>query len=205
MGSEEEFVDAPGAERAAAGSDVYVRARRRARAAVSDDLLELADARLGAEGPAALSMRRLANAAGCSTMVFYSAFGDKAGLLRAIAGREAERWIDAAVTLADPDPVAWLEAVAGALRAEARARPHHRELLFDPDVGVEAVAGLRTALLEAIERSAPGAAADGVAEAIWSGWVGALSDVDEVRFAAVERGLVHLWSGYLEVRNRPPS
>jgi AcrR family transcriptional regulator len=194
-------VDGPGRAAAGArGGDAYRRARLLARSAVSDGLLDLADARLGAEGPGALSMRRLANAAGCSTMVFYSAFGTKAGLLRALAAREAERWIDAATTLADPDPRAWLDAVAGALRDAAVHRPHHRDLLFDAEVGVEAVAQLREALIEAIDRAVPDAAADGVAEAIWSGWVGALGAGDEERFMGVQRGLGRLWSGYLSAR-----
>jgi len=184
------------ADRAAPG-DAYRRARQVARSAVSDGLLELADARLAIEGPAALSMRRLANAAGCSTMVFYSAFGTKAGLLRALADREAERWIDAAATLSDPDPVAWLEAVAAALRSSSVARPHHRDLLFDADVGGEAVARLRAALVEAIDRTAPGAAADGVAEALWSGWIGALGVDDDERFDAIQRGVARLWAGYV--------
>ena len=188
-----------------AGGDAYRRAREVARVAVSDGLLDLADARLGAEGPAALSMRRLANAAGCSTMVFYSAFGTKAGLLRALAAREAERWIDAATTLADPDPRAWLDAVAAALWAAAEARPHHRDLLFDAEVGADAVARLRAALLEAIDRAASGAAADGVAEALWSGWVGALPGVDGERFAGVQRGLARLWAGYLAAQTAQPS
>jgi AcrR family transcriptional regulator len=179
------------------GGDAYRRARQVARTAVSDGLLDLADARLGVEGPAALSMRRLANAAGCSTMVFYSAFGTKAGLLRALAAREAQRWIDEATTLADPDPRAWLDAVAAALQAAAVARPHHRALLFDGEVGADAVAQLRTALIEAIDRAVPGAAADGVAEALWSGWVGALAEGDEERFVGVQRGLARLWDGYL--------
>jgi AcrR family transcriptional regulator len=187
--------EARGAE-AAGGGDAYRRARLVARTAVSDGLLDLADARLGAEGPAALSMRRLANAAGCSTMVFYSAFGTKAGLLRALAAREAGRWIDAATTLADPDPRAWLDAVAATLRDAAAARPHHRALLFDGEVGGEAVALLRDALIEAIDRAVPDAAADGVAEAIWSGWVGALAAGDEERFLSVQRGLARLWAGY---------
>jgi AcrR family transcriptional regulator len=180
-----------------AAGDAYRRARVLARSAVSDGLLDLADARLGAEGPAALSMRRLANAAGCSTMVFYSAFGTKAGMLRSLAAREAQRWIDAATTLADPDPRAWLDAVADALRDAALARPHHRALLFDAEVGAEAVAELRAALIEAIDRAAPDAAADGVAEALWSGWVGALAAGDEERFEGVQRGLARLWSGYV--------
>ena len=187
----------------AGDGDAYRRARAQARAAVSDGLLDLADARLAAEGPAALSMRRLANAAGCSTMVFYSAFGTKNGLLAALARREAERWIDAAATLADPDPIAWLDAVAAALLAAAGARPHHRALLFDPEVGGDAVAHLRATVLEAIDRAVPGAVEDGVAEAVWAGWAGALAEDDAERFAPVQRGLGRLWAGY--VAGRPPS
>jgi len=187
----------------AAQGDAYQRARALARAAVSDGLLDLADARLAAEGPAALSMRRLANAAGCSTMVFYSAFGTKAGLLAALARREAERWVDAATTLADPDPIAWLDAVAAALLAAAGDRPHHRALLFDAEVGGEAVAELRAAVLDAVDRTLPGAVEDGVAEAIWAGWVGALAEGDAERFGHVQRGLGRLWAGY--VAGRAPS
>lgn len=194
----DERVDAPGM--LATQGDAYRRARAQARAAVSDGLLDLADARLAAEGPAALSMRRLANAAGCSTMVFYSAFGTKAGLLAALARREAERWIDAATTLADPDPLAWLDAVAAALLAAGGARPHHRALLFDAEVGAEAVTQLRAAVLDAIDRSVPGAVEDGVAEAIWAGWVGALADGDGERFGQVQRGLGRLWTGYVSGR-----
>ncbi|MBW6456276.1 MAG: TetR/AcrR family transcriptional regulator, partial [Trueperaceae bacterium] len=188
---------------ATAQGDAYQRARAQARAAVSDGLLDLADARLAEEGPAALSMRRLANAAGCSTMVFYSAFGTKNGLLTALARREADRWIDAATTLADPDPVAWLDAVAAALLGAAGAHPHHRALLFDPEVGGDAVARLRSAVLEAIDRAVPGAVADGVAEAVWAGWVGALADDDAERFAQVQRGLGRLWAGYVASRASP--
>ena len=180
--------------------DAYQRARAQARTAVSDGLLDLADARLAEEGPAALSMRRLANAAGCSTMVFYSAFGTKNGLLAALARREAERWIDVATTLADPDPIAWLDAVAAALRAAGGARPHHRALLFDPEVGGDSVARLRSAVLDAIDGAVPGALEDGVAEAVWAGWVGALADDDAERFAQVQRGLGRLWAGYVAGR-----
>jgi AcrR family transcriptional regulator len=132
--------------------------------------------------------------------VFYSAFGTKAGLLRALAMRESGRWIDAATTLADPDPSAWLDAVAEALQAAAMERPHHRALLFDAEVGADAVAQLRTALIEAIDVAVPGAAADGVADALWSGWVGALAEGDGDRFVGVQRGLARLWAGYLASR-----
>lgn len=188
----------------AAQDGAYQRARAQARATVSDGLLDLADARLASEGPAALSMRRLANAAGCSTMVFYSAFGTKAGLLRALARREADRWIDMATMLADPDPIAWFDAVAVALAEAATVRPHHRALLFDGDVGAEAVAHLRAAVLDAIDRAVPGSVADGVAEAVWAGWVGALAEADAERFSQVQRGLGRLWSGYVS-RQGPSS
>lgn len=164
---------------------------------MSEGLLDLADRRLVEEGPGALSMRRLANAAGCSTMVFYSAFGTKAGLLAALAERESDRWIDAAATLSDPDPVAWLDAVAAALAAVATERPHHRALLFDPEVGGEAVGRLRDAILDAIDRAAPGALGDGVAEAVWAGWIGALAEGDGERFGQAQRGLGRLWAGYV--------
>jgi AcrR family transcriptional regulator len=133
-------------------------------------------------------MRRLANAAGCSTMVFYSAFGTKAGLLRALAAREAERWIDAATTLADPDPRAWLDAVAARCAPPAVERPHHRALLFDPRSGPRPSRSCARADRGDRPRGARDAAADGVAEALWSGWVGALAADDEERFAACSAG-----------------
>jgi AcrR family transcriptional regulator len=175
----------------------YHRARHNARAGLRTELLELADQRLQLEGPAALSMRRLANAAGCSTMVLYSTFGDKGGLLRALAEREAERWIDAVTMFADPDPLAWFELAATALWLAASERPHHRTLLFASEHGVEAVALLRGALLEAIERSTPGALEDGVAEAVWSAWSGGLMLAEGARFEAVQRGLTRLWRAYV--------
>jgi AcrR family transcriptional regulator len=185
----------------------YQRARHLARAGLRAELVELADQRLQQEGPGALSMRRLANAAGCSTMVLYSTFGDKGGLLAELARREAERWIDAVTMFADPDPVAWFDAAAAALWSAAGDRPHHRSLLFDPKHGVEAVAKLRSALLEAIDQSAPGALEDGVAEAVWSAWAGALAGYqaartdgpanDSSRFAEVQRGLAALWRAYV--------
>jgi AcrR family transcriptional regulator len=188
----------PASDALAARDDAaYQRARHNARAGLRVELLELADQRLQQEGPTALSMRRLANAAGCSTMVLYSTFGDKGGLLRALAAREAERWIDAVTMFADPDPLAWFDLAATALWMAASERPHHRSLLFASEDGIEALAQLRGALLEAIERSAPGALEDGVAEAVWSAWAGALTLADGARFEPAQRGLTRLWSAYV--------
>lgn len=179
------------------GSDAYARARDAARATVAQELLTVADRRLREEGPAALSMRRLATAAGCSTMVFYSTFNDKQGLMHALAQREAERWLDAATLIADPDPSVWLDLVATALREASVDRPHHCALLFDPASGGGALARLHAAMLDAIDRVAPGARDDGVAEAVWSTWVGALAVRDHERFTRTQRGLARLWAAYV--------
>jgi AcrR family transcriptional regulator len=178
----------------------YQRARATAKAALALELVELAEARLEAEGLAALSMRRLASAAGCSTMVLYSTFGDKATLLNQLARREAERWVDEATMIADPDPVVWLDVVASALWAAATRRPQQRALLFDETIGSEALPALRVAMLEAIDRALSGAREDGIAETIWSAWVGAIGDGDQEKFAQVQRGLARLWGLYVRSR-----
>ena len=176
----------------------YRDAKRAGRDAVADRLLELADARLASEGPGGLSMRRLANAAGCSTMVFYTAFGDKAGLTEALAAREVDRWVDAALTHADPDPVAWLDATGRALLALAAERPHHRDLVLTPPAVVDLGAAVRAAVADAWAASAPASSGADVAAAVWSAWRGALAASDEVAEAAqVHAGVVQLWSATL--------
>lgn len=170
----------------------YRDAKRAGRDAVAERLLDLADARLAAEGADALSMRRLANAAGCSTMVFYTAFGNKAGLVDALAEREVDRWADGALTLADPDPVAWLEATGAALHALAAARPHHRALVF----ASPALERLGTHVEASVRRAWPAGVEGGgdVAAAVWAAWRGALASEDAAAAARVRAGVVRLWS-----------
>lgn len=176
----------------------YRDAKRAGRDAVADRLLELADGRLATEGPGGLSMRRLANAAGCSTMVFYTAFGDKAGLTEALAAREVDRWIDAAVTHADPDPVAWLDATGRALLALAAERPHHRDLVLAPPAVLGLGAAVRAAVGEVWAASVPGTDGADVAAAVWSAWRGALAAGDDaVEAMRVHSGIVRLWSATL--------
>jgi AcrR family transcriptional regulator len=178
----------------------YRDAKRAGRDAVADRLLELADARLASEGPGGLSMRRLANAAGCSTMVFYTAFGDKAGLVEALAAREVDRWIDGALTHADPDPVAWLDATGLALLALAAERPHHRDLVLAPPAVLALGGAVRAAVADAWSASVPGSAGAGeeVAAAVWSAWRGALAaGGDATEASRVHAGVVRLWSATL--------
>lgn len=180
----------------------YATAKRLGKDAVVEGLLNLADQRLASEGPAALSMRRLAHAAGSSTMVFYSAFGTKAKLLEALAEREVEGWLDQAAMLADPDPRAWLDATGQALMDLAARRPHQRDLVLSTPA---AEGCLRQALVEAVARVAKEAgaveeAAD-LAEAVWAAWRLALQDPDRARSDRVLRGVGLLWSTYLRPRS----
>lgn len=185
----------------------YRDAKRAGRDAVAERLLELADARLASEGPGGLSMRRLANAAGCSTMVFYTAFGDKAGLIEALAAREVDRWIDGALTHADPDPIAWLDATGRALLALAAERPHHRDLVLVPPAVLTLGAAVRAAVADAWSASVPGSTGAGeeVAAAVWSAWRGALTAGGEAaEEARVHAGVVRLWSATLHAAAAGP-
>ena len=83
------------------------------------------------EGPAALSTRRVAQAAGVSTTAVYNLFGDKAGLVREmfLAGFERLSAAFDAVPRTD-DPLADLLAIGHAYRDTAIANPHLYELMF---------------------------------------------------------------------------
>jgi AcrR family transcriptional regulator len=86
---------------------------------------------LAREGPQALTTRRVAQAAGTSTMAVYKLFGDKAGLVLAMFLEGYARLTEAfaAVPRTD-DPVADLISLGLAYRANARANPHLYELMF---------------------------------------------------------------------------
>jgi AcrR family transcriptional regulator len=91
---------------------------------------------LSSDGAAALSLRKLAQATGTSTMAVYTLFGDKQGLLAAMyregylrlgaALREAASAADAA----GDDPLNALVRLGYAYRASALANPHLYELMF---------------------------------------------------------------------------
>ncbi|WP_432970417.1 TetR/AcrR family transcriptional regulator [Dactylosporangium sp. CA-233914] len=95
------------------------------------DLVDAGGRLLAAEGPSALSTRRVAQQAGVSTTAVYSLFGDKAGLVREmfLAGFERLAEAFAAVPRTD-DAVADLRGLGQAYRANALANPHLYELMF---------------------------------------------------------------------------
>lgn len=98
-------------------------------------LLDTAGSLLTSEGPDALSLRRLAAAAGTSTSAVYALFGGKPGILRALFVEAFTRFgahMDT-VTPSD-DPLADILALGRAYRASATADPHLYTVMFGSPV-----------------------------------------------------------------------
>jgi AcrR family transcriptional regulator len=101
-------------------------------AEVAARLVDEAGRILSAEGPAALSLRRLAQATGTSTMAVYTLFGDKQGLVAAMYRLGYERLGTAlrAAAAGVDDPLQALVRLGRAYRQNALANPHLYELMF---------------------------------------------------------------------------
>lgn len=101
-------------------------APRDVRAALLDAALTLLDA----QGPDALQTRKVATAAGTSTMALYTHFGGMSGLIGAISD-EGLRQFDTALNIpASDDPVTDLLRCGIAYRGFAIGRPHLYRLMF---------------------------------------------------------------------------
>lgn len=98
-------------------------------------VLDAASTLLQQEGPDALSNRRVAKAAGCTTMAIYSRFGSKGGILAGLFAEGVEQLAaaQAAVPRTD-DPVADVRALCRAYRRTAHAFPGHYALIFGQPV-----------------------------------------------------------------------
>jgi AcrR family transcriptional regulator len=97
---------------------------------VRDELLHAAVDILNEDGPDALQTRKIASAAGTSTMAVYTHFGGMPALIAAVA-EEGLRQFDAAMTMPPTsDPVADLIATGIAYRRYATERPHMYRLMF---------------------------------------------------------------------------
>ena len=95
-----------------------------------DELLHAAVAILDEDGPDALQTRKIAGAAGTSTMAVYTHFGGMPALIAAVAD-EGLRQFDVALTMPPTsDPVADLMATGIAYRRYAIERPHMYRLMF---------------------------------------------------------------------------
>jgi AcrR family transcriptional regulator len=97
---------------------------------VRDELLHAAIGLLDDHGPDSLQTRKVAGAAGTSTMAVYTHFGGMRGLIAAVA-QEGLRQFDAALTVPQTaDPVADLLGIGAAYRRYAMERPHMYRLMF---------------------------------------------------------------------------
>ncbi len=145
----------------------YDAARADGRASLRARLVRVAGEVLERVGSEGLSMRPLARAAGCSTMVFYTEFESKDGLLDALAVSAARALLEAVETVADVDPIAHRRLVAHAYLDAAFALPEHYRVLFgrpaDGDAGRPRralVSDLRRRVVAALGHGDPDAAAE---------------------------------------------
>lgn len=126
-----------------------------------DKLVDEAARLLAEHGPAGLSLRKLADAVGVSTMPVYTLFGDKQGLLAAMH-REGFRRLGEALSAVPltADPLPDLMALGMAYRAAALAGPHLYGLMFShvvpefsPDTeGLAAAEAAFRPLVDGVER-----------------------------------------------------
>ncbi|MHB8342404.1 MAG: TetR/AcrR family transcriptional regulator [Mycobacteriales bacterium] len=109
----------------------YQAARDRGATVLRRTLLDTASRLLTTEGPQALTMRRLAGAAGCSTTVLYTAFGSKDGIVEALYREGFARFARRlAAVPASPDPLHRLTELARAYRDNALAQRTYYGVMF---------------------------------------------------------------------------
>ena len=116
---------------------------------VREDLVDAGIRLLAEQGAGALVMRRVAAAAGVSTMCVYSRFGDKAGLLEAVYQAGFERLEEAMAAVIGSDPLQRAMNLALAYRSFAMANPALYSLMFERVVGFDPPTEVQTTALGA--------------------------------------------------------
>jgi AcrR family transcriptional regulator len=128
------------------------------RRSVRHDMLSAAVGLLHEHGPDALQTRRVAAAAGTSTMAVYTHFGGMRGLIAEVAG-EGLRQFDAALAVPQTaDPVADFLTIGAAYRRYAIKHPHMYRLMFGSTSahGINApAANVLTLTVDEIDRRHP--------------------------------------------------
>lgn len=100
-----------------------------------DALLAAASALLAAEGPDALTVRAIAERAGCSTMGVYTHFGGKDGVVEALFVEGFRRLGEALSSVpTTDDPLTDLRAGCAAYRRFALDNPTHYGVMFERHV-----------------------------------------------------------------------
>ena len=105
--------------------------RQRQKASLRLSLLDTASRMVAEGGAESLSLRKLAEEVGASTMVVYTTFGSKEGLLNEL-WREGFRrlWATEEEALKQADPLARLQALGKAYRQNALTNPYFYKLVF---------------------------------------------------------------------------
>jgi AcrR family transcriptional regulator len=94
-------------------------------------LLDAASRLLSAEGPGALTVRRIATEAGCSTMGLYSRFGSKDGVVDELYKEGAQQLLDAIEGVRETgDPIEDLRRCCLAYRTNALENATHYLVVF---------------------------------------------------------------------------
>jgi AcrR family transcriptional regulator len=152
-------------------------------------LLDAASALLAEEGPEALTIRRIAGRAGCSTMLVYSRLGGKAGIVEALLTEGFERLTKVLRSVrATADPLVDLRRCSRAYRKFALDNPTYYAVMFEravPDTAWTSEAGAVAAatlgvLAERVQRAmdagalVPGPAIE-VAACLWAANHGCVS------------------------------
>ncbi len=149
----------------------------------SHAILEAASRILSEEGAGALTVRRIASEAGCSTMGLYSRFGGKDGVVDELYVEGFRNLCDGMSAIAKTDdPVADLETCARAYRDTALEHATHYMVMFGgavpefvpsrPSLSVAHGAFLR--LVARVQRCIDAGAFDGDAAEIAEIWWGAM-------------------------------
>lgn len=110
----------------------YEQAQRAGRNAVRTAILDAATALLVTEGPAALTVRRIAAEVGCSTKVIYTMFGGKEGLVEALWMEGFARFGRALRAAPRGDgPLDHLRELGRAYRTYAMTEPNYYRVMFE--------------------------------------------------------------------------
>ena len=108
----------------------YAEATQAGRQALRKLILDTASALLEAEGPEALTMRRIASDVGCSTTVLYTMFGGKQGIAEALWREGFARLAAAFQQIKATDPLARLRAIGETYRSNALANRSYYAVMF---------------------------------------------------------------------------
>lgn len=105
---------------------------RRERSVDRGRVLDVASQLLLEEGAGALSMRRIAQEVGVSTMPLYTLFENKEGLMLALVGEGFRRFAAALGSVRETDPWARLRSLGRAYRRFAAENPTYFALMWTP-------------------------------------------------------------------------